>query len=271
MIRVDKQRRDTSCQIIMPTQAWFDNAAAAQALANVAKGAREYIFRNDVYGADIVRVALGELFFDKCGYCEYKLARTDLNIDHYRPKGRVAEARNHPGYYWLAYDWSNLIPACTPCNQRRRELPKWPATSRAPSAGKSDSFPLLHETRRAWSPQANITLEEPLLLNPTTDVPSEHLTFHPDGTAFHLTNKGKTSIRIYNLNARQLNEMRRCVIKEVVELLKLKREMESFTSEPKAPEGSKIIQAMIMCKTHSSAQYAAVARAVVKKPIAFGL
>ena len=47
-------------------------------------------------GQTLVRVALGKLFFDKCGYCEYKLARTDLNIDHYRPKGRVAEAKEPP-------------------------------------------------------------------------------------------------------------------------------------------------------------------------------
>ena len=229
------------------------------------------MFLGEVYGANVVRTALSELFFDKCGYCEYSLARTDINVDHYRPKGAVAEARNHPGYYWLAYEWSNLIPACTPCNQRRRELPKWPATSRGRTAGKGDSFPLKDEKKRTWSPKANISLEEPLLLDPTRRNPSKHLSFHPDGTAFHLTAEGKASIKILNLNARRLYEMRRYVIGEVVTHLQIRRLLESFESDSKALVALKKIDDLVLRKTDDSAQYAAAARAVVNNPTAFGL
>ena len=61
--------------------------------------------KQNIYGADVVKAALDELFYGKCGYCEFKLIRTDQNVDHYRPKGRVAEATKHRGYYWLAYEW----------------------------------------------------------------------------------------------------------------------------------------------------------------------
>ena len=273
MIHVSRQRRDATGQFIIPHPEWFAKAAEEQNRANADKGGSGYTFRNDVYGADVVRAALGELFFDKCGYCEFKLARTDLDVDHYRPKGAVAEAKCHPGYYWLAYDWSNLIPACKFCNEKRRELPKWPATKRSSSSGKADSFPLVDENKRAWSPESDISLEDPLLLNPTAEDPSEHLTFDPDGIAAPSTDKGEASISVFNLNARRLYEMRRCVIREVVCLLEMKMEAESFASEAQAPALALAgkIETLIEGKTDSSAQYAAVARAVVRHPSAFGL
>ena len=44
--------------------------------------------------------ALMLLYHDKCGYCETK--EHDPQAEHYRPKGRVTGARNHPGYFWMA-------------------------------------------------------------------------------------------------------------------------------------------------------------------------
>ncbi len=69
------------------------------------------------------------LFFGKCAYCEGALELIDGDVDHFRPKGAVSdqhgkpitidgdEFREHQGYYWLAYDWRNLLPSCKTCNQ----------------------------------------------------------------------------------------------------------------------------------------------------------
>ena len=87
--------------------------------------------------------ALEHIFNNKCAYCETDLgaARQPGDADHYRPKGLVnyktkpepewkkykraraanysrhpANELNHPGYFWLAYNWKNLLPACKDCN-----------------------------------------------------------------------------------------------------------------------------------------------------------
>ena len=70
-------------------------------------------------------------FHGKCAYCEQVVTGDQHgDVEHYRPKGAVTDAENqtvyvvvdgqhraHPGYYWLAYDWKNLLPACIRCNQ----------------------------------------------------------------------------------------------------------------------------------------------------------
>lgn len=40
----------------------------------------------------------------KCWYCECVQSRSDMAVDHFRPKNRVEECKGHPGYYWLAFD-----------------------------------------------------------------------------------------------------------------------------------------------------------------------
>jgi len=257
MIYIDRNQHDESGQPIEPSARWFSKAAAEQQAANAAAG-RGYEFKADIYGDDSVRTAFDRLFHDKCGYCEHRIVRFDQNVDHYRPKGRVAEEADHPGYYWLAYEWKNLIPACTACNQKRSERLEYPNIGRLPPMGKADSFPLIDETTRAWSPLDDLTLEEPFLLDPTVDFPEEHLSFYPDGTAYGKTPRGEETIRILGLNGRKLYQDRRRTIRDVVGWL-----TDSKTSASAA--------AMISRSTVDSAQYAAAARAVVNNPTAFGI
>ena len=266
MIRIARNRRDAFGQDISPSQGWFKLSCSSriQVIARVGKGG----FDADVYGADTVRSALCELFHDKCGYCEYPLARTDVNVEHYRPKSRVSEAPDHPGYYWFVYDWRNLLPSCTFCNQKRRDLAAWPATTKAPAAGKADSFPLVDENRRAYYPSDDFSREEPLLVNPTVDEPSLHITFDPLGSPVAKSRKGDVSIAVYNLDTHRLNEQRRRVITEVIRLLKIRSKAKESEVQP---IGRQILACVDALKSSSSAPYAAAARAVIKNPSAFGL
>src|SRR5688572_8642628 len=51
-------------------------------------------------GAD-VKSALETLFHGKCAYCETRYsASAPVDIEHYRPKGAVAEDPAHGGYWW---------------------------------------------------------------------------------------------------------------------------------------------------------------------------
>src|SRR5690242_11153758 len=55
-----------------------------------------------------LKQAFRDHFHNKCWYCEARTDRMLGDMDHYRPKGEVAEDSAHPGYWWLAYDWRNF-------------------------------------------------------------------------------------------------------------------------------------------------------------------
>lgn len=87
----------------------------------------------------------------KCVYCEddYNSNRGGKGeVDHFRPK---ADGDDGPRYWFLAYDWENLVLACSNCN-----------------GSKLDQFPLKPPGRRARS-KAELKKERPLLLNPYDD------------------------------------------------------------------------------------------------------
>jgi hypothetical protein len=114
----------------------------------------------------------------RCAYCEVSLAadRYHGDVEHYRPKAAATDRNWHirngkpirgstnrckPGYYWLAYEWSNLLLACCECNQK-----------------KSNFFPIVGgRTSRTLTEGCEKT-ETPLLLNPYNDKhPEKHLEF----------------------------------------------------------------------------------------------
>lgn len=148
-----------------------------------------------------VKIALRKLFNDKCAYCEANLDRvqprqkTAINgeIEHYRPHSSVLEAPNHPGYWWLASEWHNLLIACPQCQR-----------GSGGAGGKGNRFPLLNEENRIYDPSHNLSLEQALLLNPCTDRPENHLVFAENGQVFSETEKGKTSILVLDLNRKDL-------------------------------------------------------------------
>ena len=267
MIRINRTKHDQSEQEILPSDIWFERARTATEEAINEKD--QHKFRDEVYGATEVRVRLIELSHDKCAYCEYPLPRTDFNVEHYRPKGRVHESKCHLGYYWLAYDWYNFLPACEYCNQPRRELPTSGSTRRTRAKGKGDKFPLRDEAQRAFSPTDVISKEEPLLVNPTTEEPSEHITFDPLGKPIPRTDKGEASIEICNLDTKRLNDQRRKIIKETAGLFRLSKMARAKSQNPEAKQYLSKIEAMIREKAADSANFAAAARAVIKNPDIF--
>ncbi|WP_017904647.1 HNH endonuclease [Pseudomonas asplenii] len=146
-----------------------------------------------VYKSDSVKKQLHELFHGKCAYCEsFYYGSAPVDIEHYRPKGRVYEEPDHPGYWWIAMDWENLLPSCIHCNRRSGQVtPTLSASlvrlvnedkafsrSRVLQTGKQDSFPILGQ--RAVVGASDFSAEQALLLDPCRDQPEEHLRFHVD-------------------------------------------------------------------------------------------
>ncbi len=102
----------------------------------------------------------------------------------------------HPGYYWLAYDWRNLLPACVKCNQ--------PAVISGRKVGKHNRFPV--GGRHAQQPH-EVAAEEPLLIHPASgrpeDDPERHLMVDTNtGVMGHHTERGRVCIDIFALNLR---------------------------------------------------------------------
>ncbi len=111
----------------------------------------------------------------KCWYVECRSSGAGNDIDHYRPKSRVAEDPTHPGYYWLAFDWKNLRLSCQYANRPRRDR------ERGETGGKSDNFPLLNPERRARGPEYDLALESPAIVDPTNAADVAMLTFGDSG------------------------------------------------------------------------------------------
>lgn len=117
------------------------------------------------------RQALIEEFNNKCAYCGSKLGLTsNAEIDQFYPKSKYPDK---------AFQLDNLLLCCSVCNRNKRDI-----------------FPLDKDGF-------------PILLNPRFDILSEHIKIESDGTATHLTERGKQTIEILRLNRPELTEERK--------------------------------------------------------------
>jgi hypothetical protein len=148
-----------------------------------------------------------DLYYNKCGYCETPLneAGYSITIDHYRPTGKLKDDNSHPGYYWLAYEWTNLVPACQKCNGIKSSyFPiKGKRVDRPPLKGRElDSDACKADSKKHCD-------EKPLLLHPEVDQPEKHLVFLEDGRIEGLTPRGNVTIKICKLDRETLNFARK--------------------------------------------------------------
>jgi hypothetical protein len=161
---------------------------------------------------------LEHYFHGKCAYCETRVARFDYHAEHFRPKGAVtfrgkgkknlekAKCKDdngidvpHPGYFWLAYSWRNLLPSCGFCNTSKGKKTQFPVKADYVGPYVAAGAPLPDEV-------ALDATEEPLLLHPFRDNPREHLVFGVAGdvTAYDDSEKGTNSISVFDLAAEAL-------------------------------------------------------------------
>jgi uncharacterized protein (TIGR02646 family) len=201
---------------------WSDRARVALEMAESATGLEERAkainARSSVWTE--LKESLAALSHNKCWYCETEQERSDNAVDHFRPKGRVAECTGHEGYWWLAFDWKNYRFSCTYCNSRRKDR------KHKSVGGKQDHFPLIDEHNRVLQPGGDIDAEEPCLLDPTVATDPSLLWFNDEGRVVpkcpsdeHLNLRAEASIRLYNLNYCATEEKRRNLYREIERLV----------------------------------------------------
>jgi uncharacterized protein (TIGR02646 family) len=166
-------------------------------------------FDRKIYGAADVKARLETIFNHKCAYCECNIRLgAHYDAEHFRPKIQ---------YYWLGYEWTNLLLACQKCNRDY----------------KGTQFPIVDELKRVLQPpldklnclkktHCHIELlenEARLLLHPALDNPKIHLKFLKNGRVEGLTPKGIKSIEVYGLDRDELVKYRKRIIRKIREFI----------------------------------------------------
>jgi len=158
-----------------------------------------------------VRELLKTIYFDKCAYCENIEHKPE--VEHYRPKKGIT-GTGHNGYYWLCYEWTNLIPSCRYCNTE---------------GGKGNNFAIMgiRITTPSFDVQGNLDFdackaqssplldEQPYLFHPEVDTNIAGSFEFFDNGAMRGTDhqgRGRQTIRICNLNRDNLKYRRQEII-----------------------------------------------------------
>ncbi len=151
-------------------------------------------FKGDIYGSKSVRKLLMKCQNNKCCYCEAKFVQDSVHVEHFRPKGAIGEKgtknKRYPGYYWLAYEWTNLL-----------------LCKAAVNSDKKDYFPLEDESTRTKNHREDKSLECPMLIDPASEDPRKHIRFHNE-EPYGITNRGRYTVNLL-LRHPDLDEARR--------------------------------------------------------------
>ena len=221
-------------------------------------GARGFDFKRTIYADATVKNALRRAQHDKCCFCESKVSHVAHgDVEHFRPKARCRQSRGGsplPGYYWLAYEWTNLLYCCQVCNQR----------------GKGDLFPLRDPGNRAASHHDDLHKEEPLFLNPAAEDPSEHIEFRDEqARPKKRSPKGRLTIQALGLNRTELRHQRLKYLRLLRQIKsdrdlidQLVREDEAAGKKPRQEERRHLAELDLLLSEsqQDDAQFAAMAR-----------
>jgi hypothetical protein len=184
------------------------------------------------------------------------------DVEHFRPKAGVRQGRDQPkqspGYFWLAYTWSNLLYACSRCNrEHKREL-----------------FPLEDPTVRADAlrDEGSTAGEAPLLLDPTVVEPEFYIGFNGErAEPRNGDRRGRVTIDVLGLNRMRLLEARREKLEHVrkrVDTLRLVRAGRIPMNDPEARAHLHELCREILAAAESRAPFAAMIRGTVRQWLA---
>lgn len=141
-------------------------ATEVEIKAQIGNGDKGIKFPNhwsDTSKQNTIKDDLFKMHRGKCCYCERtRTKKREMDVEHYRPKAKVKNEDDHRGYWWLAYNWNNYLWSCKSCNQ----------------SYKINEFPLLPSGVRSETEGDDLQIENPCLINPRFEEPSEYLAYY---------------------------------------------------------------------------------------------
>jgi len=219
-------------------------------------GSKTFEFDRAIYADDSVKRALRDSLHGKCCFCESKVTHISPgDVEHFRPKAACRQSQDdpllRPGYYWLAYSWTNLLFCCEQCNRRH----------------KRNHFPLIDPNTRARSHRARVREEQPLFINPAEIDPERFLGFREE----YLYAKGanpqaSATIDALRLNREELAEERRGLLTKLKLLIDFRSTIVALPSDLQSPENEILlseIDAILETSVQDFSPYAAMARSLV--------
>ncbi|MDT7603692.1 MAG: hypothetical protein QOF61_1689 [Acidobacteriota bacterium] len=224
-----------------------DSASFTRSRADYEAGLKDFVFKKKIYAHKTVQEALKQAHQHKCFACESKITHISYpNVEHFRPKAAYrqddGDALHKPGYYWLAYEWSNLFLSCQLCNQQF----------------KKNLFPLANPSARATSHKDDLDSEQPLFIDPSVDDPEQFISFRREVPFAPGDNpKGKATIRGLGLDRQKLNEKRfenYNILRTLYEIARM---------DPPIPQSTDA-RSFLARAVEDSAEYAGMARAAIK-------
>ena len=189
MIKIIKKKANT------PDGLLTSGATEIEALKKMtAAELLKYEYKSSLYGSKEVKDKLKQLQNDKCCFCEARVSHVSHgDVEHFRPKAgwmqKEKDKITKPGYYWLAYDFSNLFLSCQICNQKF----------------KKNYFPLEDPAKRALTHKDKLSAEKSLIIDPGKEDPSKFLTFNKEYiVAKNDSEKGTETIKRTGLNRKEI-------------------------------------------------------------------
>lgn len=228
--------------------------AARQALCESVEAGEEPVFDQRIYGDPLVKQALVDMQHGKCAFCERRV-NEDGDVEHFRPKKAIQQAvgqkLERPGYYWLAYEWTNLFLACSACNQRQ----------------KRNLFPLENQGNRAKSHKSDISIEQPLFIDPTRENPEEFIGWRSEIPYAKAGNiRATETIESLGLKRRAIANIRKDFLDTAIGLVGTIRLVENHPHSPKDVAVSRNLRRELTKMLSRDAEFSAMLRANVALP-----
>ncbi|TDH63309.1 hypothetical protein E2C06_08040 [Dankookia rubra] len=231
---------------------------------------RAFITRHSAFWREMVKPHLELLSHNKCWYSEAKDKVSFWHVDHFRPKGRVANEHEDPrsGYWWLAFNLSNYRLAGAVMNTPSRD------EIDGPLLGKWDKFPLAKGSFIATLPTEDIRLETCLLLDPCNDLDPALITFDEAGKPVPACPAGtvdfdrvELSIDVLHLDFEPLNEVRREIWNKCDELAREAAHISAMPIEQRVYAQAKLLDLMRQIREMvlPTAELSSVAKAYLLK------
>ncbi|MBK9535585.1 MAG: TIGR02646 family protein [Flavobacteriales bacterium] len=166
------------------------------------------------YSRDVNRDLL-ETSNNACAYCEAPLNEKTVHIDLYRPVKVEPNEQVGDHYWWLLFDWQNMLPICNECSFAKG--------AQFPIAGKR--VPIKHADDQPRG--SALEKEEPYLLNPYEDDPEEYFDYSSNGmikprsTLGHMQKRrAEVTIETLDLNRKSAINRRSDMVHRVRDLTK---------------------------------------------------